>query len=153
MSVKINERELFWGDLITQLQNEGVKLRVDNKSRDMNYLYGTVDKDNIKKDDLNIIIDLNSRDEFYKDNLNDGIPTIWVMFKGNNKVVDRDNFFNLLENKHYKISLEKEDEADGYSKIMIRRNNKNYNLRLDEEREMVKEILIKVIRILNENNN
>ncbi len=153
MSVIINERELFWNELIPQLENKGIKLNVDNKSKDMKYLYGSVDKNYINNDNIEIIIDLNSKDDYYKDNFNDGIPVIWVMFKGNNKVEDRDNFFNSLINKQYSISINREDEADNYSKLMIRRSNKKYKLYLEEEAIMVKEILIKILRILNEDNN
>lgn len=152
--MKVNEeyRKLFWNYLIPQLQNEGIELSVPEKSKGMKYLYGTLNKENINKDNVDILIDLNSVDDYYKDSFNDGIPVIWVEFKGNNKVQNRDQYYSLL-NQNYKISIKKDDEADDYSKVMIRRSNKNYKLELGEEVTMVKEILQKVLRTLNEDNN
>lgn len=149
MNININERNLFWDKLKEELEGSGIDITVDKKSEGMNCLYAKVNNKNIDNDKVEIIIDLNSRDEFYKDSYNNCIPALWIKFKGENSKEDRDNYYLEFRQTYPNLIIVKDEFAKDYKKVMIRRGDKRYSLEIEEEVLMTLDVLVKLLRCLN----
>ncbi len=112
-------------------------------------MYAKVNNKNIDNDKVEIIIDLNSRDGFYKDSYNNCIPVVWLKFKGENNNEERENYYLTFRQTYPNLIIVKDENAKGYKKVMIRRGNKRYSLELEEEVLMTRDVLVKVLRCLN----